>query len=218
MADVRQPVLGLPRNGGLELRPWRPADADALVTASQDPAIRQWNLLTVPDREDALRRIERMHERWRAETAAIWAIAPAGGDGDAAVGLIGWNDVDLAGGSAEIVYWLLPAARGGGVAVQAVERLTRWAFDDLGLHRLRLCHAVANQASCRVAEKAGYAYEGTMRGALLHADGWHDQHLHAVVQGDATAVEGRDARVAAVADAARPVWERRGTPTRCSSG
>ena len=28
------------------------------------------------------------------------------------------------------------------------------------------------------------ALEGTMRGALLHADGWHDQHLHARVRGD----------------------------------
>ncbi|MFH8800261.1 GNAT family N-acetyltransferase [Streptomyces sp. NPDC017936] len=45
-----------------------------------------------------------------------------------------------------------------------MRRLTRWAFDELGLHRLRLCHAVANEASCRVAGKAGYAYAGTMRG------------------------------------------------------
>ncbi|WUX42615.1 GNAT family N-acetyltransferase [Streptomyces sp. NBC_01435] len=27
--------------------------------------------------------------------------------------------------------------------------------------------------------------EGVMRGALLHADGWHDQHLHARLRGDA---------------------------------
>ncbi|MFI5683275.1 GNAT family N-acetyltransferase [Streptomyces sp. NPDC051636] len=103
------------------------------------------------------------------------------GDG-AALGLIGWNDIDLAGGSAEIVYRVLPPARGGGVVVRAVRRITRWALDDLGLHRLRLCHAVADAASCRVAEKTGYLLEGTMRGALLHADGWHDQHLRALVR------------------------------------
>ncbi|GHI07205.1 acetyltransferase [Streptomyces cellostaticus] len=180
MARSDQPVLPLPR--GLELRPWRPADAGALVAAGQDPAIRQWNLLVVESPEDARQRIERMHERWRAEQGAVWAVA--GQDGGEAVGLIGWNDVDLVGGSAEIVYWVLPAARGGGVVVEATRRLSRWALDDLGLHRLRLCHSVANPASCRVAEKAGYAFEGTMRGALLHADGWHDQHLHALVQGD----------------------------------
>ncbi|MFJ9474778.1 GNAT family N-acetyltransferase [Streptomyces mirabilis] len=64
-----QPVLGLP--SGLELRPWRLSDADVLVAASQDPGVRQWNRLLVETPEDARRRIERMHERWRAELSAI---------------------------------------------------------------------------------------------------------------------------------------------------
>ncbi|MEV6950998.1 GNAT family N-acetyltransferase [Streptomyces sp. NPDC051183] len=179
MAALDQPTLGLP--GGLELRPWQLADAEVLVAAGQDAGVRQWNRLFVETREEAQQRIERMHERWRAELSAIWAIARPGG---AAVGLIGWGDIDLVGGSAEIVYWILPSARGGGVAVEAAKRASEWALNDLGLHRLRLCHSVANPASCRVAEKAGYSYEGTMRSALLHADGWHDEHLHALVQGD----------------------------------
>ncbi|MER7378758.1 GNAT family N-acetyltransferase [Streptomyces lanatus] len=180
MARNPQPVLGL--DGGLELRPWEPRDADALVTAGQDPAIRLWNRLAVESPEHARQRIERMHRRWQAEQAAIWAIARTGGG--EALGLIGWGDIDLADGNAEIVYWLLPAARGGGVAVEATRRVSRWALEELGLHRLRLCHSTANPASCRVAEKAGYSFEGTMRGALLHEDGWHDEHLHSLVAGD----------------------------------
>ncbi|MFB7788354.1 GNAT family N-acetyltransferase [Streptomyces vinaceus] len=179
MAGMEQPVLGLP--SGLELRPWRPSDADVLLAAGQEPAIRQWNRLLVGTPEDARQRIERMHERWRAELSAIWAIARPG---DEAMGLIGWGDIDLTGGSAEIVYWILPAARGGGVVVEATKRVSEWALNDLGLHRLRLCHSVANPASCRVADKAGFTLEGTMRSALLHEDGWHDEHLHALVQGD----------------------------------
>ncbi|MFD8209793.1 GNAT family N-acetyltransferase [Streptomyces sp. NPDC059695] len=179
MAQAEQPVFGLPC--GLELRPWRLSDADALLTAGQDPDVRQWNRLLVGTPDDARRRIERMHERWRAELSAIWAIARPGGE---ALGLIGWGDIDLSGGSAEIVYWLLPSARGSGVAVEATRRVSAWALNDLGLHRLRLCHSVANPASCRVAVKAGFSLEGTMRSALLHADGWHDEHLHALVQGD----------------------------------
>ncbi len=179
MAGHAQPVLALP--GGLRLRPWRPEDAEALLAAGQDPDIRRWNLFTVADTEQARARIARMHERWRAETGAVWALARP--DGPAA-GLAGLNDVDLAGGGAELVYWLLPGARGAGLAVAAVRRLARWALDDLGLHRLRLCHSTANPASCRVAERAGFRYEGTQRSALLHVDGWHDQHLHARVAGD----------------------------------
>ncbi|MHB9847988.1 GNAT family N-acetyltransferase [Streptomyces sp. Tue6028] len=180
MAAMDQPVLAL--DCGLELRPWRADDADALVAAGQDPAIRRWNRLIVPSPAEARTRVERMHERWRNERGAIWAIAPH--DGGRAVGLIGWGDIDLADGSAEIVYWILPAGRGRGVAVEATRRLSQWAFDELGLHRLLLCHSVANPASCRVAAKAGFCVEGTMRSALLHEDGWHDQHLHAMVKGD----------------------------------
>jgi RimJ/RimL family protein N-acetyltransferase len=35
-----------------------------------------------------------------------------------------------------------------------------------------------------VAEKAGFSLEGTMCSALLHADGWHGQYLHALFQDD----------------------------------
>ncbi|MFE7276107.1 GNAT family N-acetyltransferase [Streptomyces sp. NPDC057623] len=180
MARIPQPVLGLA--GGLELRPWELRDADALIAAGQDPGIRLWNRLVVESPEHARQRIERMHRRWQAEQAAIWAIAS--GDGGEALGLIGWGDINLEDGDAEIVYWLLPAARGGGVVVEAVKRVSRWALEELGLHRLRLCHSTANPASCRVAEKAGYSFEGTMRSALLHEDGWHDEHLHSLVEGD----------------------------------
>ncbi|MFF1300493.1 MULTISPECIES: GNAT family N-acetyltransferase [unclassified Streptomyces] len=59
--------------------------------------------------------------------------------------------------------------------VEATKRLSQWAFDGLGLHRLRLCRSMANPTSCRVATKAGFLVEGTMRSALRHEDGWRDQ-------------------------------------------
>ncbi|AUG75633.1 acetyltransferase [Kitasatospora sp. MMS16-BH015] len=179
LAAMVQPVL--PLTAEHVIRPWRAEDAAALVAAATDPAIRQWNRLHAPDEASARARIARMQARWQSEEAAIWAIAPADGP---AIGLIGLGGLDLTEGGAELVYWLLPAARGRGLALTALRTLTRWALADLGLHRLTLCHSTANPASCRVAEKAGYTAEGTLRSALLHADGWHDQHLHAFVQGD----------------------------------
>src|ERR1700681_3336265 len=105
MAQSEQPVLHLP--SGLELRPWRLSDADVLGAAGQDAAIRQWSRLLVESPEDGRKRVERMRQRWRAELSAIWAIARPGGAG--AMGLIGWGDIDLTGGSAAIVYSVLPA-------------------------------------------------------------------------------------------------------------
>lgn len=89
--------------------------------------------------------------------------------------------IDLAEGLAEVAYWVLPAARGRAVAPRALEAVSRWSLDDLGLHRLELAHSTRNHASCRVAAKAGFLLEGTKRRQALHADGWHDMHLHALL-------------------------------------
>nr|WP_329313846.1 GNAT family N-acetyltransferase [Streptomyces sp. NBC_01278] len=175
-----QPVLDLP--GPLHLRPWTAYDAPALVESCHDPDIRHWNRSPLLSPAEAVARIERWQERWHAEQAAIWAVAPT--TGGPPVGLIGLADLDLPGGSGELLYWLLPAGRGGGVMAAATTRVSRWAFDELGLHRLRITHSVGNPASCHVATKAGFPLEGTMRGALLHADGWHDEHLHARLRTD----------------------------------
>ncbi|MEV7446919.1 GNAT family protein [Streptomyces sp. NPDC091204] len=180
MRHLPQPVLDLP--GGWLLRPWEPSDAPALIASGLDSDIQHWNRTGRFTEAGAEERIARYRDNWDTEKAAIWAIAPA--TGGPALGLIGLADLDLPGGSGEILYWLLPAGRGSGLMVPAAEAVTRWAFDGLGLHRVRITHSVANPASCAVATKAGFPLEGTMRGALLHADGWHDEHLHARLRTD----------------------------------
>lgn len=86
---------------------------------------------------------------------------------------------DLDEGEAEAGYWVMPAARGRNMAARALGAVSDWMFTQVGLHRIVLSHSTNNPASCRVAAKAGYLHEGTMRQQGLHADGWHDMHLHA---------------------------------------
>jgi RimJ/RimL family protein N-acetyltransferase len=131
-------------------------------------------------REEALEWIASWPARWAAETGADWAVVDAG---DAVLGRIGLRRLDLHDGVGEAAYWVLPHARGRGVAVLALDALARWAF-AAGLHRLELVHSTANAASCRAALKAGFAPEGTLRGQALHEDGRHDMHLHARLAGD----------------------------------
>jgi RimJ/RimL family protein N-acetyltransferase len=175
MRQMPQPVLTTAE--GLTLRPWRPSDAGAVVTAYRDPDISYWHRRGVGSEDEARELIAGWNRSWLAETAGCWAVA--GGDPDEVLGRVTVRDVNLAGGHGEIGYWVLPTARGGGIAARAVREASRWALDDLGLHRLQLGHSVANPASCRVADKAGFSLEGTLRSALLHRDGWHDLHLHA---------------------------------------
>jgi RimJ/RimL family protein N-acetyltransferase len=181
MRDGDQPVLQA--KGGLTLRPWVPADAELVMTAYADPAIQQWNLQTFASIEEAQAWVAQWQERWQAETDGCWAVTD--GDTDEVLGRVALREISLPGGRAQCTYWVLPAARGRGVATGATAELARWALDDLELHRLELMHSIANPPSCRVADKAGFTLEGTLRSALLHPDGWHDLHLHARLRGDA---------------------------------
>ncbi len=55
-----------------------------------------------------------------------------------------------------IGYWLLPVARGRGLATRAVRLISDWAVHDIGMSRLRLVTEPDNQRSQRVAERNGY--------------------------------------------------------------
>ena len=105
--------------------------------------------------------------RWAAGTEASWAIASA--DGGLAVGRMAFKHIVPEAAVAEAAYWVAPPARGRGIAPAAVRLGSQWLF-SLGFQRLELVHSVANLASCRVAEKAGYAFEGVRRRVGLHAD------------------------------------------------
>ena len=165
-----QPVLPA---GDLVLRPWEPADAPALVAAYADPGVQHWNGQSMTEAE-AEGYAQEWAEHWRAERRAGWAVVR----GDELVGRITVRGIDHEQGCAEVTYWVVAAARGTGVAPAAVDALCTWAFDEAGFHRLELQHSTRNPASCRVAEKSGFALEGTKRSSLLHDDGWHDMHLH----------------------------------------
>lgn len=73
-----------------------------------------------------------------------------------------------------IGYWIDQEFANRGYTTEAIEILTRFGFDQLGLHRIEINIRPENAPSRRVAEKAGYLLEGT-RARYLHIDGqWRD--------------------------------------------
>ncbi len=164
----------------LVLRPWLPSDATALVEAYKDPAIQKWHVRSMSE-DEAKRWAMSWSKRWIEETGAGWAIVVQ----DTLIGRVGLRTINLAEGVGEAAFWVLPAARGRGIAPRALDAVTAWMFAHVGLHRIELLHSTANRESCRVASKAGYLVEGTKRQHGLHADGWHDMHLHARLRDDA---------------------------------
>lgn len=160
--------------GGLRLLPWSPDDAPAVRAVYADPEVRRWHARTLDDDEEARALVAGWTAQWGARTGAHWAVEDADG---ALVGRVALTDVDARDATAEIGYWTVPAARGRGVATAAVVAVVGWARDGR-LWRLEIEHSAENVASCRVAERSGFVFEGVKRASALHEDGFHDMHVH----------------------------------------
>jgi RimJ/RimL family protein N-acetyltransferase len=168
--------------GGLLLRPWQVDDAHDVLAALRDDEVRLWNGFgEVTLEEVGVWLTRRMN--WSAGDHASWAIVEAG-DGTL-LGSVSLHSIDTGQGDAEIGYWTVPAARGRGVASSVVDAVCRWAFGTLPIDRVELCHAVENEASGRVAEKAGFRLEGRLRRSFRYGDGVkHDELLWARLADD----------------------------------
>ncbi|MFK4082904.1 GNAT family N-acetyltransferase [Kribbella sp. NPDC020789] len=162
-----QPVLD-------NLRPWRSTDVPAVIAAFTDAAIEHWHVRRIDTTREAEAWLAQWPQRWSAGEAASWAITTGG----ATAGQIGLRGIDLTNATVSLSYWMLPTARGQGLAPRAIATLERWCI-AVGFQRIALQHSTHNHASCRVAEKAGYPLEGTLRSAWQLADGRHDVHVHA---------------------------------------
>jgi len=173
------------------LRPWRPSDEAYLRSAFDDPLIRRWSPLPL-SADDAPSVVRARMEVSAAEPPA-WVVTDA--TSGATVGDVSFRWIYPWLRIAAIGYVVLAPARGRGVASEAVRLASAYVLGSLGWPRLELHHAVANAASCRVAARAGFALEGTMRQALRYADGtWADEHLHARLATDPPPREIGDSR------------------------
>jgi [ribosomal protein S5]-alanine N-acetyltransferase len=176
-----QPSLSLPHD--VVLRPWRPEDVPGLLLAQRDPMVRHYAGRLLDDREGALMALQSWVRDWYDAAGAAWAVTTRGGQ---LLGAVRFGLIDVNLGSGSVGYWLLPEARGRGIATAALRSTTSVVFRRLEWHRVELYHAVENERSCGVARRAGYRPEGVMREAMRYpVDGrWSDEHLHARLAGD----------------------------------
>ena len=161
----RRPAVGSDRgvtltDGAVTLRPWRPGDARAVFAACQDPLIARFVPIPQPYTEaDARRFVEIRARDWDADDERSFAIVdPATGDLLGAIARHG-----PVGHRATFGYWLAPEARGRGVATRALRLVADWTLATTGAIRLDLWTDLENDASRRVALRAGFEREGIRR-------------------------------------------------------
>ena len=154
-------------------RCWEPRDAPALKEAvdSSIDHLRPW-MPWAADEPQTLEEKVQLLRRFRGQFDLGQNFV---------YGLFARDESEVVGGSGfhprvgenafEIGYWIRAGRTGQGLATEAVATLTRVAFELCGVERLEIHVEPANEASCRIPRKLGYAEEGTLRRRLPAAEG-----------------------------------------------
>lgn len=85
-------------------------------------------------------------------------------------------------------YWLGQGFTGQGFMSEAVNAVTDYAFDDLGLSRIEAACLPENQASRGVMARTGFKYEGVAQSYLQIAGRWRTHVLFAKIRTDRDAL------------------------------
>jgi RimJ/RimL family protein N-acetyltransferase len=108
---------------------------------------------------------------------------PDGSDG-VLVGACGLHRIDWTVRRFEIGYWRRVGLGGHGIATEAARALNRMAFDRLDARRVEIRMDDANAPSRKVAERAGFTFEGLLRRDTLNVAGEsRDTRVYARVRG-----------------------------------
>jgi RimJ/RimL family protein N-acetyltransferase len=155
-------------DGDVTLRPAADRDLGAIERGITDPDVIRWfGEPTMSAREV----LELNRARWLDGSGPTFAIC---GPEDRCVGHV-WVNVGTGTGGA-VGYWLLPEARGRGLATRAVRLISEWAYRDMALTGLHLVTEPDNLASQRVAERSGFQRDRLAR-STVNIDGRSVEHL-----------------------------------------
>ena len=166
----------------LLLRKMRLDDAEAMFAYASDPEVTRYVLFethrSVEDSESFLRLALEGYER---EDFGGWGVVLK--DSGAFVGTC-----ELDAGyvpehaRAELGYVLSREHWGRGLMPEAVRAVIRFGFGRMGLNRVQARCIAENVASARVMEKAGMAYEGTLRESEFIKGAYRDMKLYSILR------------------------------------
>lgn len=118
-----------------------------------------------PDREYTREYLQYLGNRYATGMFYDWAIIY---EADCKmVGTCGFTSFNCTADSAEVGYVLNPSYWGKGIVTEALERVLRFGFEELKLHRIEARFMEGNDRSLRVMEKAGMRFEGILRESML---------------------------------------------------
>jgi len=168
-------------DGTICLRLPTEADLDGILPAFADPETREAGNLPNFGREDLLASLAFLPEL--AASGRLLPLVAVEIESGEIVGGGTLHHLDAERAIAEIGYWVLPHARGRGVAKRIARLVADHAF-SLGVQRVEARVNLDNPASERVLERVGFSREGVMR-SLPKLDGHRiDMTLYSLLPGE----------------------------------
>jgi RimJ/RimL family protein N-acetyltransferase len=168
----------------LQVRPLVADDAPAVTEVFADKQTQRW--LPVPHESGGVDPVA-----WCTDIAAERRARGAGDhygmvrrEDETLVGCLWTTHTDWTARITEMAYAVAPQARGFGLAAEAVDGLAIALILEHGFQRVEVRVAPGNVASRRVAEKAGFTYEGLLRNAGQLPSGRVDLEVWSLVAAD----------------------------------
>ncbi len=165
----------------MNIRPWRAQDVPDLALALNNPKVQDNLRDGIPypyTEQDALEFITSMQH---ADPQNTFAFAIT--QDDRAIGSIGvFRKDNIHRRTAELGYYIAEPFWGQGFVTEAVRAICAHVFAQSDILRIFAEPFAHNAASCRVLEKAGFLYEGTLRKNAIKNGCVLDMRLYALVK------------------------------------
>ncbi|WP_336208453.1 GNAT family N-acetyltransferase [Nonomuraea sp. LPB2021202275-12-8] len=169
----------------VRLRALEPADSEPLWRWYHDPEVGRWMDAAPPISlaQNMEKGADRPRNTFEQMVLGIETI-----EGGRFIGYVSLGDTDLIQGEATLQsiaigdrdHW------GGGHATDALRVICRYAFEEMGLHRVTLWVVAANAAAVRVYEKVGFVVEGRRREAFRARGKRHDLLMMGLLESELT--------------------------------
>ena len=155
---------------------------DLFAIFGDQEVTRYWSSPALETRAAATALLAQIDEGRRTGKLFQWGIALA--ESDEVVGTTTLYEWERAHRRAALGYALQRSQWRRGLVAEAVSALIRFAFNELGLHRLEADVDPRNTASVRSLERLGFSREGHQRERYRVLDEWQDSWMYGLLRSD----------------------------------
>lgn len=166
----------------LTLRPYTTADAEDVSALADDKEIANRTFVPHPYTVEDAKAWISTHEEAIKEGSA-YPLAMIDKESGKLTGTMTLR-VNVKHRNGELAYWVGQPFWGKGLASEAAQRITDFAFDNLGLERIWGRALSDNEPSQKVMKNVGLLYEGVMRHEILHDGEFKDTYMYGMIRSD----------------------------------